>query len=196
MKRNSRRLFGWIVLAVITLSVGMIGAGERHPPEGPLGFLYGQIHALFVEVDQLAVKSDDQQEQIDQLTATVCGLSVLTGNPAPPELCEVVVTTVCECEERVECACDPGPYFELESCESGSFPHPQFGEVPPPKCGIVKGCQGTFTRIAAGDVGGIEVDLTCVPEDPGCSGCSRCPPGCQVCLPGCSSPSCCLDDEF
>ena len=160
MKRNRRRLSGWIVLAVIALSVGMIGAGERLPPKGPWALLYTQIHALFVEVDQLAAESEGQQEQIDQLTGTICGLSVLTGNPAPPEFCETVVTAVCECDERIECACDPGPYFELETCESGSFPHPDFGEVPPPRCGMVNGCRGTFTRIASGDVGGIEVDPT------------------------------------
>ncbi len=114
MKRNSRRLSGWIVLAVIALSVGMIGAGEQLPPKGPLSFLYAQIHALFVEADQLAANSDDQQEQIDQLTGTVCGLSVLTGNPAPPELCEVVVTAVCACERYVrDCRCDSGRFFEL-----------------------------------------------------------------------------------
>jgi hypothetical protein len=169
MKRNSKRLSGWIVLGVIALSVGMIGAREQFPPEGPLGFLYAQIHALFVEADQLAVKSDEQQEQIDQLTGTVCGMSVLTGNPAPPELCEIVVTDLCGCEQLVECACDPGPFFELENCESESFPHPALGGSPPPKCGTVKGCRGTFTRIAAGDAGSIEVDPTCVLPVP-CSG--------------------------
>jgi hypothetical protein len=177
MKRNSKRLSGWIVLAVIALSVGMIGAREQFPPEGPLGFLYGQIHALFVEADQLAVKSDDQQEQIDQLTGTVCGLSALTGNPAPPELCEVVVTAVCGPDRYVrECHCDPGPgpFFELESCESaGDFhfpcpnPTPDPGEGPPPKCDRLEGCRGTFTRIAAGDVGSIEVEAEC---GGGCSG--------------------------
>ncbi len=193
MKRNSRRLSGWIIVAVIALSVGMIGAGEQLPPEGPLSFLYAQIHALFVEADQLAAKSDDQQEQIDQLTGTVCGLSVLTGNPVPPEFCEVVVTAVCECnEERIECACDPGAFFELESCESGSFPHPDFGESPPPKCGTVAGCQGTFTRIAAGDPESIAVDPNCEPEGGGGSGgrdCDRCPCGCST--PGiCDLGSC------
>jgi hypothetical protein len=198
MKRNSRRLSRWIVLAVIALSVGMIGAGEQFPPKGPLAFLYGQIHVLFVEAGLLAAESDDQQEQIDQLTGTLCGLSVLTGNPAPPELCETVVTAVCECEEQVECRCDPGPFFEQESCESGSFPHPQFGEVPPPKCGIVDGCRGTFTRIAAGDVGSIEVDPNCKPKDGGCSGGCGCPADCDsgLCLPGCRSPSCCLSLPF
>ena len=171
MKRSSKRLSGWIVLAVIALSVGMIGAGERPPPNGPLGFLYGQIHALFIEADQLAAKSDDQQEQIDQLTGTLCGLSVLTGNPAPPELCETVVTAICGCEEEVACACDSGPYFEQESCESESFPHPAHGEDPPPKCGTVKGCRGTFTRIAAGDVGSIEVDPSCASTGVPCSDC-------------------------
>ncbi len=190
MKRKLKRLSGWIVLAVIALSIGMIGAGEHFPPEGPLGFLYGQIHALFVEVDQLAVKSDDQQEQIDQLTGTVCGLSVLTGNPAPPELCGVVVTAICECDERVRCACDSGPYFDLESCESGSFPHPDFGESPPPKCGTVAGCQGTFTRIAAGDLGSIEVDPNC--SSNGSSG--GCPAECgQTGCFQCGSSRCCND---
>ncbi len=139
-------------------------ASEQLPPEGPLAVLYAQIHALFVEAGLLAAESDDQQEQIDQLT----------GNPAPPELCETAVTAICACEQTVDCACDPGPYFELESCESASFPHPDFGEVPPPKCGAVAGCQGTFTRIAAGDVGSIEVDPNCAGgggDD--CSGCDN-----------------------
>ena len=116
--------YRWIVLVVIALSVAVIGAGGQFPPEGPLALLYAQIHALFVEADQLAAESDDQQEQIDQLTGAVCELSVLTGNPTHPEFCEVVVTKTCDCEERSECACDPGPYFELESCESGYFPSP------------------------------------------------------------------------
>ena len=57
MKRNSKRLSRWIVLAVIALSVGMIGASERLPPEGPLAFLSAQIHALFVEADQLGPRA-------------------------------------------------------------------------------------------------------------------------------------------
>jgi hypothetical protein len=180
MKRNSRRLSGWIVLVVIALSVGMIGAAERLPPEGPLAQLYAQIHALFVETGLLAAESNDQQEQIDQLTVAVCELSVLTGNPTHPEFCEVVVTEICEFEESVECVCDPGHYFELESCESvelvscesASFPHPDFGVDPPPKCDTVNGCRGTFTRIAAGDVGSIKVDPNCAGGG-GCSGCDR-----------------------
>ncbi len=40
MKRNSRRLSGWIIVAVIALSVGMIGAADRLPPEGPLAQFY------------------------------------------------------------------------------------------------------------------------------------------------------------
>ena len=140
--------------------------------------LFRSVHALFVEADQLAAESDDQQAQIDQLTGTVCGLSVLTGNPAPPELCEVVVTEVCDFDESVVCVCDPGTGFELESCESvelqscesASFPHPDFGVVPPPKCDTVNGCRGTFTRIAAGDVGSIEVDPNCEPGGGGPSG--------------------------
>ena len=189
MKRNSRRLSGWIVLVVIALSVGLIGAAERVPPEGPLALLYAQIHALFVETGLLAAESDDQQEQIDQLTGTVCGLSVLTGNPAPPELCEVVATAICECEQKVECVCDPGgSHLELESCESAFFPHPEFGEVPPPKCEIVDGCRGTFTRIASGDVGSIEVDPNCESEDPE----PPPPPSCNpLCPCGCSRPGIC-----
>ena len=194
MKRNNRLRPGWIVLAVIALSVGMIGAGKQFPPEGPLAFLYAQVHALFVETGLLAAESNDQQEQIDQLTSTVCGLSVLTGNPAPPELCEVVVTALCGCEEPVDCVCDPGPYFEEESCESASFPHPDFGEGPPPKCGIVDGCRGTFTRIAAGDVGSIEVDPNCDPIGPGPSG--DCPAECEFdCFP-CGSSMCCNPNPF
>ncbi len=168
MKRSSTFLVG--IFLLVMLSIGLIGAGERLLPEGPLALLYDQIHALFVEAGLLAAESDDQQAQIDQLTGTVCGLSVLTGNPAPPELCETAVTAICACEQTVDCACDPGPYFELESCESASFPHPNFGEVPPPKCGAVAGCQGTFTRIAAGDVGSIEVDPNCVSSVPRPSG--------------------------
>jgi hypothetical protein len=183
MKRNSRRLSGWIVIAMIPLAIGLIGAGERLPPEGPLAQLYAQIHALFVETGLLAAESNDQQEQIDQLTVAVCELSALTGNPTHPEFCEVVVTEICEFEESVECVCDPGRYFELESCESvelvscesASFPHPGFGVVPPPKCDTVNGCRGTFTRIAAGDVRSIEVDPNCKGDD-GCPGCDTTEP--------------------
>jgi len=187
MKSNNRLRSGWMVLAVIALSVGMIGASERVPPEGPLALLYDQIHALFVETGLLAAESDDQQAQIDHLTGTVCGLSVLHGNPAPPELCEVVATAICECQQKVECVCDPGgSHVELESCESAFFPHPEFGEVPPPQCEIVDGCRGTFTRIAAGDVGSIEVGVGCEPDGGGCSGCT-CPDSCPTfCLPGTS----------
>ncbi len=190
MKRNSRRLSRWIVLAVIALSVGMIGAGKQFPPEGPLAFFYAQIHALFAEADQLAAESDSQQEQIDQLTGTLCGLSVLTDNPTPPEFCEGIVTTTCACEWDVtECECDPGDFFELESCESGSFPHPDFGEQPPPKCGIVDGCRGTFTRIAAGDEASVEVEAECEGGDV-CSGCDPCP----ECDCGCDEEGICIND--
>ena len=196
MKRNGKRLSGWIALAVIALSVGMIGAGEQLPPEGPLAFLYAQIHALFVQADQLAAKSDDQQEQIDQLTGTVCGLSVLTGNPAPPELCEVVITAVCTCDQDVrDCRCDSGPFFELESCESGFFPSPdptpEHGEGPPAKCTLFEGCRGTFTRIAAGDEANVEVEAECGGD---CSGCA-CPAECGPwgCYP-CGASLCCNPD--
>jgi len=167
MKRTSAFLFG--IFLLVMLSVGMIGAGERPPPEGPLALLYAQIQALFAESDELAAESDDQQAQINQLRRAVCGLSTVAGGPTHPEFCEVVVTT-CECEEVVECACDPGPDFELESCEPASFPHPNLGEVPPPKCGAVAGCKGTFTRTAAGDVGSIAVGASCKPEDGGFPG--------------------------
>jgi hypothetical protein len=199
MKRNSRRLSRWIVLAVIALSVGMIGAGKQFPPEGPLAFFYAQIHALFAEADQLAAESDSQQEQIDQLTGTLCGLSVLTGNPAPPELCEIVVTDLCGCQQDlIDCLCESEPFFELESCEwPESFPHPNFGEVPPPKCGIVDGCRGTFTRIAAGDAANIEVEAECEGTNPPPSGggClfGPCDHGCNVegvCFSGCSFGGC------
>ena len=178
MKRTSTFLFG--IFLLVMLSVGMIGAGERLLPEGPLALLYAQIQALFAESGELAAENDDQQAQINQLKRAVCGLSTVAGGPTHPEFCEVVVTT-CECEEVVECACDPGPNFELEICESGSFPHPQLGEVPPPKCGTVAGCQGTFTRIAAGDVGSIEVDPNCEPPD-GPPIPKPCPDGC-LCRP-------------
>ena len=191
MKRNSRRLSRWIVLAVIALSVGMIGASERLPPEGPLAFLYAQIHALFIEAGLLAAESDDQQEQIDQLTIAMCGLSVLTDNPTPPEFCEGVVTTTCGCEQDlIDCLCEPGPDFVLESCEwPESFPHPDFGEQPPPKCGVVEGCRGTFTRIAAGDAASIEVEAECEGTDPGPSG------GCRFgpCACGCDGEGICND---
>ena len=179
MKRNSRRLSRWIVVAVIALSVGMIGASEQLPPEGPLAVLYAQIHALFVETGLLAAESDDQQAQINQLRRAVCGLSTVAGSLTHPEFCEVVVTTCFrECDEVVECACDPGLNFELESCESVSFPHPDFGEDPSPKCETVAGCQGTFTRIAAGDVGKIAVDPNCRPPIIPCSGGCECPAEC------------------
>ncbi len=165
MKRTSTFLVG--IFLLVMLSVGLIGAAERVPPEGPLALLYAQIHAMFVETGLLAAESDDQQAQINQLRRAVCGLSTVAGSLTHPEFCEVVVTTCFrECDEVVECACDPWLNFELESCESVSFPHPDFGEVPPPKCGTVSGCRGTFTRIAAGDVGSIEVDPNCEPEAP------------------------------
>ncbi|MBW2579016.1 MAG: hypothetical protein JRE38_13280 [Deltaproteobacteria bacterium] len=174
MKRTSTFLFG--IFLLVMLSVGMIGAGERLPPEGPLAQFYDQIHALFVETGLLAAESNDQQEQIDQLKRAVCGLSTVAGGPTHPEFCEVVVTT-CECFQTADCACDPGPDFELESCESASFPHPSLGKIPPPKCGTVAGCQGTFTRTAAGDVGDIEVNPHCGGEVcPGC-GTNNPPPG-------------------
>jgi hypothetical protein len=192
MKRNNRRRSGWVVLVVIALSVILIGAGERVPPEGPLALFYAQIHALFVETGLLAAESDDQHARIDQLTSTVCELSALTGNSAPPELCEVVVTEACDFDESVVCVCDPGDYFELESCEPvdlvscypSSFPNPDSDVVPPPKCDTVKGCRGTFTRTAAGDVGSIEVDPNCKSGGGGPSG-NTCSPDCPTyCLPG------------
>jgi hypothetical protein len=83
-----------------------------------------------------------------------------------------------------DCDCDPGLLFELESCELGSFPHPNFGKVPPPKCGIVDGCRGTFTRIAAGDEASVDVEARC---SGGCSDCIPCPPECVWrCPPGSS----------
>jgi hypothetical protein len=195
MKRNSRRLSSWIVVAVIALSVGMIGASEQLPPEGPLALLYAQIHALFVEAGLLAAESNDQQEQIDQLTGTLCGLSVLTGNPAPPELCEVVVTEICRCQlEVADCDCDPGPFFDLESCESGYFPSPYptpepGGGDPPPKCTLFKGCRGTFTRTAAGDEASAKVEAECSGGNPGDDCPAECAWGCaagsSVCLGGC-----------
>ena len=188
MKRTSTFLVG--IFLLVMLSVGMIGAGERLPPEGPLALIYDQIHALFVEAGLLAAESNDQQEQIDQLTVAVCELSALTDNPPHPELCEVVVTEICEVGESVECACDPGDHFKEESCESfatvicesASIPHPDFGEDTPPKCDTVNACRGTFTRTAAGDVGSIEVDPNCA-GGRRCPGCTPpCPDGC-LCLP-------------
>jgi hypothetical protein len=116
----------------------------------------------------------------------VCGLSVQSGNPTHPDLCEVVITETCGCDEVLgdACACDSGPYFELVSCEVGSFPHPDSGEVPPPKCGTVAGCRGTFTRTAPGDVGSIEVKPNCDPETPPSGGCS------EPCDCGCSAGVC------
>jgi hypothetical protein len=172
----------------------MIGASEQLPPEGPLALLYAQIHALFVEAGLLAAESNDQQEQIDQLTGTLCGLSVLTGNPAPPELCEVVVTEICRCQlEVADCDCDPGPFFDLESCESGYFPSPyptpEPGGGPPPKCTLFEGCRGTFTRIAAGDEASVKVEAECSGGNSG-GGClfGPCDYGCNVegvCFSGC-----------
>jgi len=175
MKRTSTFLFG--IFLLVMLSVGMIGAGERLPPEGPLAHFYTQIHALFIETGELEAESDDQQAQINQLRRAVCGLSTVAGSLTHPEFCEVVVTT-CECDEAVQCACDPGLNFELESCESGSFPHPDFGESPGPICATVDGCQGTFTRTAAGDAENIEVDPNCTPKGPQPSGEKPCPDGC------------------
>jgi hypothetical protein len=129
---------------------------------------------------------DSQRQQIDH--RAVCGLSAQSGNPTHPDLCEVVITETCGCGEVSGdvCACDPGPYFELESCELGSFPHPDSGEVPPPKCGTVAGCRGTFTRIASGDVGSIEVEPNC---DSGPSGGDDCECGFHLC-----GPSVCCND--
>jgi hypothetical protein len=96
---------------------------------------------------------------------------------------------------RVECACDPGLYFEVESCESGSFPHPDLGESPPPSCGIVDGCQGTFTRVASGDAASVDVISTCFGETSGsCDPSDLCECGCSagVCLPcSCDPPDSC-----
>ena len=74
MKRNSRRLSRWIVLTVIALSVGMIGASEQFPPEGPLAFLSAQIHALFIEAGLLAAESADQQPQSEPRLVTALAL--------------------------------------------------------------------------------------------------------------------------
>ena len=107
MKRNSKRLSGWIVLAVIALSVGMIGAGEHFPPGGPLAFIYSQIDALFVDADH-------QQEQIDQLTEAVCGLSVLTDSPTLPLFCapdqddDDGPGSSGGCSDPCECGCSGG----------------------------------------------------------------------------------------
>jgi len=146
------------------------------------------------QIDDGQEQIDSQQQQIDQLTGAVCGLSVLTGNPTHPEFCEVVVPATCGCDEVLggECACDPGRYFQLESCEPGSFPHPDSGEVPPPQCQTVKGCRGTFTRIASGDAGSVEVVSDCVPERSG-ERCSECKCDCHPC----GSSWCCNDcDEL
>ena len=188
MKRTRTFFFG--IFLLVMLSVGMIGAGERLPPEGPLAQLYAQIHALFNETGELEAESDEQQTQINQLRRAVCGLSTVAGSLTHPEFCEVVVTTCFrECDKVVECACDPGLNFELESCESVSFPHPDFGESPPPKCGTVSGCRGTFTRIAAGDVENIEVNPNCEAEGPPPSGTPPCNPLCPC---GCNSSGNCI----
>ncbi len=107
MKRNSKRQSGWIVLAVIALSVGMIGASEHFAPGGPLAFIYSQIDALFVEADH-------QQEQIDQLTGTVCELSVLTDSPTLPLFCapdqddDDPGGDSGGCDDACECGCSAG----------------------------------------------------------------------------------------
>ncbi len=173
--RIRRSLKGCFLLVLL---FGMIGANGKCD-------LAMRIWAdLQQQIDDNQEQIDSQQQQIDQLTGAVCELSVLTGNPTHPEFCEVVVTEICDFNESVACVCYPGDDFELESCEpvelqsceSASFPHPDFGVDPPPKCDTVNGCRGTFTRTAAGDVGSIEVDPNCAGGD-GCSGCSRpCPP--------------------
>jgi hypothetical protein len=123
------------------------------------------------QIDDMQGQIDSQRQQIDHLTGAVCGLSAQSGNPTHPDLCEVVITETCGCGEV-----------------SGdvSFPHPDSGEVPPPKCGTVAGCRGTFTRIASGDVGSIEVEPNC---DSGPSGGDDCECGFHLC----GSSVCCND---
>ncbi len=83
MKRTSMFLVGIILL--VLLSVGVIAASGRFPPEGPLAFIHEQIGLLVDAVDELQLESDDQQAQIDSQQDQICELYDLTGFPFPPQ---------------------------------------------------------------------------------------------------------------
>ena len=150
------------VIVLFGLCMGLIGAGgEFQCARGVVAFLQSEIAAL-------ASATADQQEQIDQLTGALCGLSVQTGNPAPAELCELVVTVACESSKDVSsCECDPGALFVLESCET-DYSLPCVAEPGGPPCRPLEGCRATFTRIAAGDDTSVEVLANCSGGCPDC----------------------------
>jgi hypothetical protein len=154
--RSSVRL-----IVLIGLCAGMIGAGGEFKcaSEGV---------ALFrLAIAELASATADQQEQIDQLTAAVCGLSEQTGYPAPAGLCELVVTAVCESGETAfRCQCDPGLAFVVESCDEAEFPCVTEPGYPP--CRPIEGCRATLTRVAAGDASDVEVFAECGGGCPDC----------------------------
>ncbi len=81
MKRTSMFLVGIFLLAM--LSIGVIAANGRFPPEGPLAFIHEQIGLLVDAVDELQLESDDQQAQIDSQQDQICELYDLTGLPLP-----------------------------------------------------------------------------------------------------------------
>ena len=83
MKRTSMFLVGIFLLAM--LSVGVIAASGKFPPEGPLAFIHEQIGLLVDAVDELRFESDDQQAQIDSQQDQICELYDLTGFPFPPQ---------------------------------------------------------------------------------------------------------------
>ena len=83
MKRRSTFLVGMFLLVMLSLAV--IAASGRLPPEGPLAFIHEQIGLLVDAVDELGLESDDQQAQIDSQQDQICELYDLTGFPFPPQ---------------------------------------------------------------------------------------------------------------
>ncbi len=83
MKRTSPFLVG--ILLLVMLSIGVIAANGRFPPEGPLAFIHEQIGLLVDAVDELRLETDDQQAQIDSQQDQICALYKASDLPFPPE---------------------------------------------------------------------------------------------------------------
>ncbi len=117
MKRTSTFLIGIIFL--VMLSIGVIAASGRFPPEGPLAFIHEQIGLLVDAVDELRLESVDQQAQVDSQQDQICELYDLTGIPFPPQ-CITLPPFPCH---------DVGGFF----CEDG-FTCCTPAKNPPPCC--------------------------------------------------------------
>ena len=83
MIRSSTFLIGIILLVLLT--VGVIAASGRMPPEGPLAFIHEQIGLLVDAVDELRFESDDQQDQLDSQQDQICELYEASDLPFPLE---------------------------------------------------------------------------------------------------------------